>query len=137
MDVLVIFQWEAFKKAMKYFLTALALCIGLLGSEPLLAHHSTAMYEMASPTTVTGTVTKFDWTNPHAFIYLDVKNDKGEMEHWEIEMMSLNHLKSYGWTHGTVKAGDVISCTGGRAKSGAPAMLSSVMKLGDGRTIKS
>ena len=122
---------------MKLRLTALVLCIGLLTSIPMLAHHSTAMYDMANPSTVTGTVTKFDWTNPHAFIYLDVKNEKGDTEHWEVEMMSLNHLKSYGWTSKTVKAGDVISCTGGRAKSGAPAMISSLMKLGDGRTIKS
>ena len=122
---------------MKLQLTVLALCIGLLTSGPLLAHHTTSMYNMANPTTVTGTVTKFDWTNPHAFIYLDVKNEKGEIEHWEVEMMSLNHLKSYGWTSKTVKEGDVISCTGGRAKSGAPAMISSLMKLADGRSIKS
>ena len=122
---------------MKYQLTALAICIGLLSSEPLLAHHSTAMYDMGSPTTVTGTVTKFDWTNPHAFIYLDVKNDKGQIEHWEIEMMSLNHLKSYGWLHNTVKPGDMITCTGGAAKSGDPAMLASLIKLADGRMIKS
>jgi hypothetical protein len=122
---------------MKLRLTVLVLGLGLLTSVPMLAHHSTAMYDMANPTTVTGTVTKFDWTNPHAFIYLDVKNEKGEIEHWEVEMMSLNHLKSYGWTHSTVKVGDVISCTGGRAKSGASAMISSLMKLADGRTIKS
>ncbi len=122
---------------MKSQLTALVLCIGLLTPALLLAHHSTAMYDMANPVTVTGTVTKFEWTNPHAFVYLDVKNEKGEMEHWEVEMMSLNHLKSYGWMHTTVKPGDVISCTGGRAKSGATAMISSVMKLSDGRTIKS
>jgi len=115
-----------------------ALFAGLLaGTAPVFAHHSTAMYEMSNPVTVTGTVTKFDWINPHAFIYLDVKSDKGEMEHWEIEMMSLNHLKSYGWTHITIRPGDVISCTGGRAKSGARAMLSSLMKLPDGRLIKS
>jgi Family of unknown function (DUF6152) len=109
----------------------------LLMTPPMFGHHSTAMYDMANPVTVTGTVTKFDWTNPHAHIYLDVKNDKGEIEHWDVEMMSLNHLKSYGWTHSTVQPGDVISCTGGKAKSGSPAMISSVMKLGDGRTIKS
>jgi hypothetical protein len=95
------------------------------------------MYDMANPVTITGTVTQFDWTNPHAHIYLDVKNDQGGIDHWDVEMMSLNHLKSYGWTHSTVKPGDVISCTGGRAKSGAPAMISSVMKLADGRMIKS
>lgn len=117
--------------------TLLLVCGLLLCTAPAWAHHSTAMYDMASPTTVSGTVTKFDWTNPHAFIYLDVKNEKGEIVHWEVEMMSLNHLKGYGWTHSTVKPGDVISCTGGRAKSGAPSMISSVMKLGDGRVIKS
>jgi hypothetical protein len=110
----------------------------LAGSaRPLLAHHSTAMYEMAAPTTVTGVVKRFEWTNPHAFIYLDVKDDSGKVEEWAIEMMSLNHLKSYGWARDLVKPGDVISCTGGRAKSGLPTMLSSMMKLADGRMIKS
>ena len=119
-------------------IAALAACgVLALGSVSVSAHHSTAMYDMAHPVTVSGTVTRFEWTNPHAFVYLDVKNEKGEMEHWEVEMMSLNHLKSYGWMHTTVKPGDVISCTGGRAKSGATAMISSVMKLSDGRTIKS
>ena len=122
---------------MKPKLTGLALCIGLLTAGPMLAHHSMAMYDTANPTTVTGTVTKFDWTNPHPFIYLDVKNEKGEIEHWEVEMMSLNHLKGYGWTHTTVQPGDVISCTGGRAKSGAVAMISQSIKLADGRIIKS
>src|ERR1700740_3785337 len=98
---------------LKWMAFALLASILLLAA-PVFAHHSTAMYDMASPVTGTGTVTKFDWTNPHAFIYLDVKNDKGEVEHWEIEMMSLNHLKSYGWTHATVTAGDVFSCQGGR-----------------------
>jgi hypothetical protein len=116
----------------------LALGLALVGTtEPLLAHHSTAMYDMASPITVTGVVTRFEWTNPHAFIYLNVKDDKGNVQEWAIEMMSLNHLKSYGWARDLVKPGDVISCTGGRAKSGLPTMLSSLMKLADGRMIKS
>jgi len=123
---------------MRLQLILAAACLGLfLSTTPVLAHHSTAMYDMANPVTITGTVTKFDWTNPHAFIYVDVKSDSGQVEHWEVEMMSLNHLKSYGWTHTTVKAGDTISCTGGRAKSGAAAMISSLMKLADGRMIKS
>jgi hypothetical protein len=52
-------------------------------------------------------------------------------------MMALNHLKSYGWARNTVQPGDVITCTGGAAKSGAPFMLSSIIKLPDGREIKS
>ena len=123
---------------MRLQLILAAACLSLfLSTTPVLAHHSTAMYDMANPVTITGTVTKFDWTNPHAFIYVDVKTDSGQVEHWEVEMMSLNHLKSYGWTHTTVKPGDTISCTGGRAKSGAAAMISSLMKLADGRMIKS
>jgi len=119
-------------------LMALALILITLPlATPSFAHHSTAMYNMANPVTVTGTVKRFDWTNPHAYIYLEVTDEKGAKVEWAIEMMSLNHLKSYGWTHATVKAGDVISCTGGSAKSGDPAMLSSLIKLADGRMIKS
>lgn len=125
---------------MKLRLTILALGLVLaIASSPVpaLAHHSTAMYNMAAPVTVTGVVERFEWTNPHAYIYLKVKDEKGNEVEWTIEMMSLNHLKSYGWAHDTVKPGDVISCTGGPAKSGVPAMLSSMVKLNDGRVIKS
>ena len=112
---------------------------GLLvtASAPALAHHSTAMYNMASPVTVSGVVKRFEWTNPHAFVFLDVKDEKGNMVEWEVEMMSLNHLRGYGWTRNAIKPGDVISCTGGAAKSGATSMISSYMKLADGRMIKS
>ena len=119
-------------------LPILTLGLALSGaSEPLLAHHSTSMYEMGAPITLTGVVKRFEWTNPHAFIYLDVKDDKGNVQEWAIEMMSLNHLKSYGWVRDLVKPGDVISCTGGAARSGALTMLSSMMRLADGRMIKS
>src|SRR5215469_1754142 len=119
-------------------LMALAIALGTLPvATPSFAHHSTAMYNMTNPVTVTGTVKRFEWTNPHAYIYMEVNDEKGAKVEWAIEMMSLNHLKSYGWTHSTVKPGDVISCTGGSAKSGDPAMLSSLIKLADGRMIKS
>ena len=104
---------------------------------PLLAHHGTGMYDMSNPTTITGVVKRFEWTNPHAYIYVEVKDEKGNVVEWAVEMMSLNHLKSYGWVRNTVQPGDTISCTGGAAKSGAPAMLSSLIKLGDGRVIRS
>jgi hypothetical protein len=116
----------------------LAVGLGLLlSTTPTFAHHSTTMYNMANPSTVTGVVKRFEWTNPHAYIYLEVKGDDGKPVEWAIEMMSLNHLKGYGWSKVTVKEGDTITCTGGAAKSGAPAMLSSLVKLDDGRMIKS
>src|SRR2546423_10689209 len=102
------------------------------------AHHSTAMYDSDHRVTINGTVKKFDWTNPHAFIFVEVKDEKtGNMVEWEVEMMSLNHLRSYGWTSKTVKPGDTISCTGAPAKSGAPSMIANRMKLADGREIRS
>ena len=115
-----------------------SLCCLFLTSVQVLAHHSTAMYNMATPVTVTGTVKKFEWTNPHAFVYLEVKDEKtGKMVEWEVEMMSLNHLRGYGWTSKTVKQGDTLSATGAPAKSGAPSMIANRMKLADGREIRS
>jgi hypothetical protein len=113
-----------------------ALCL-LFAAGPARAHHSTAMYDNEHPVTISGVVKKFDWTNPHAFVYLEVKDQKGNPVEWEVEMMSLNHLRGYGWTSKTVKPGDQISCTGSPAKSGAPSMISNRMKLADGREIKS
>jgi DNA/RNA endonuclease YhcR with UshA esterase domain len=113
------------------------LLLTLVSAAPMFAHHSTSMYDMNHPVTVTGVVKKFEWTNPHAFVYLEVKDEKGNIVEWEVEMMSLNHLRGYGWTRNTVKPGEVISCTGGAAKNGDPSMISSYMKLADGRMMKS
>lgn len=115
----------------------LTLVLGAAASRSLRAHHSTSMYDMANPITVRGTVKRFEWTNPHAFIFLEVKEADGKVVEWEIEMMSLNHLRSYGWVRTTVKPGDVIAATGAPARSGAPAMIAGVIELPDGRKIRS
>ena len=116
----------------------LATCAWLLAAAPISAHHSTAMYDTQNPVTITGVVKKFEWTNPHAFVYLEVMDEKsGKVVEWEVEMMSLNHLRGYGWTSKTVKPGDMLSATGAPAKSGAPSMIANRMKLPDGREIRS
>src|SRR5262245_7014946 len=116
----------------------LGVCGWLLATGSLSAHHSTAMYDSQNPVTINGTVKKFEWTNPHAFVYLEVKDEKtGKVVEWEVEMMSLNHLRGYGWTSKTVKQGDMLSATGAPAKSGAPSMIANRMKLADGREIRS
>ena len=118
--------------------TALFTIFGLLLGGAAGAHHSTAMYDTQNPVTVNGTVKKVEWTNPHAFLYIEVKDDKsGKITEWEIELMSLNHLRSYGWTSKTVKVGDMIFATGSPAKSGAPSMIANRVKLPDGREIRS
>jgi hypothetical protein len=102
---------------------------------PVSAHHSTAMYTGSK--TVTGKVVKFEWTNPHAHVYIETKDEKGNVVIWDCEMMSLNHLRSFGWTAKTVQVGDVISATGAFARNGDPTMIASRMKLNDGREIQS
>jgi len=116
----------------------LTACLALIFTpRPARAHHSTAMYDMANPRTVKGAVKRFEWTNPHAFLFVEVKDDKGALVEWEIEMMSLNHLRTYGWVRTTVKPGDIISATGAPAKNGAASMIAGVVELPDGRKIRS
>jgi hypothetical protein len=120
---------------MKKVLALLIVCGLLTAVAPMSAHHSTAMYTGSK--TVTGKVVKFEWTNPHAHIYIETTDEKGNTVVWDCEMMSLNHLRAYGWTSRTVKVGDVISATGAFARSGDPVMIASRMKLADGREISS
>jgi len=91
----------------------------LLLSSPVLAHHGTAAFDMESVTTVKGTVTKFEFMNPHALIYLDVAGSKGDVEHWIAEESSNNHLSRSGWDKNTLKPGDRITLAGHRARNGA------------------
>ena len=74
----------------------------------LSAHHSFAVFDMTSEKTITGTVSKFEWTNPHTFIFVDVPNDKGVIETWAIEGMSPNYLGRRGWSKTSVKPGDLV-----------------------------
>jgi hypothetical protein len=84
------------------------------------AHHATASFDMTNSATVKGTVTGFDWTNPHVNIYVDVKDAKGAVEKWSVEMASVGMLARAGWRRDTVKPGDEITVIGNRAKDGRP-----------------
>ena len=84
------------------------------------AHHATASFDMTNSITVKGAVTGYDWTNPHVYIYLDVKDEKGAMEKWSVEMASVGMLARAGWRRDTVKPGDEITIVGNRAKDGRP-----------------
>jgi hypothetical protein len=81
---------------------------------PLMAHHSTAAFDMARATTVSGVVTKFYWANPHSYIELEAGGKQ-----WRLEIEALNLLRRYGWTKESLKPGDKISCTGAPAKDPA------------------
>ena len=80
--------------------------LGLLATAaPMMAHHSfTAEYDAAKPVTLTGTVTKVEWMNPHARFYIDVKDDSGTVTNWELELGSPNALMRLGWTRNSLQA---------------------------------
>jgi len=83
------------------------------------AHHGAAVYDTAKTVTVKGTVTDFQFTNPHVLIYIDSKDESGNVQKWQGELTSPNHLARAGWTKSTVKVGDQVTLTGNPSKSGA------------------
>ena len=97
----------------------LVLAVGLLlGCRPIYAHHSVAMFDMEQVTTVKGTVTDFEWTNPHSYVYLDVKDDKGNVEKWTFETAGPLLLSRTGWNRGILKPGDKITISGNPSRDG-------------------
>jgi hypothetical protein len=114
-------------------LTIPALAVGFLTiSVPLFAHHGTASYDTSKTVTVKGTVTDFQFMNPHVLLYLDVKDDKGNVQKWQGELTSPNHLERAGWTRTSLKLGDQITISGFPAKSGANSMWISKVLQADG-----
>jgi hypothetical protein len=116
----------------------LALCLALsiaalVLSVPLFAHHGEANYDTDKVVAVKGTVSSFEFINPHTLITLDVKNDKGEIEKWSCEMRSPTMLvRVGGWDKNTLKLGDVITVYGNRAKNGTTVMRLQKLTLADG-----
>lgn len=116
----------------KLMLASLALGILFLVSGSAFAHHGAAAYDSSKPVTVTGTVTDFQFVNPHVIISMDVKDPStGKIEKWAGELTSPNRLARAGWTKSEFKPGDVITMTGAPLRSGAPAMaIHKIMKDG-------
>ena len=84
----------------------LALC---LSASTLAAHHSPAVFDRTKEIKLVGVVKEFKWSNPHSWIELSVRNAKGELESWAVEMGSPNHLVKAGWRSTTIKSGDEVT----------------------------
>jgi hypothetical protein len=104
---------------------------------PVFAHHSfEAEFDRTKTVTLTGTVTKVDWMNPHTYFYIDVKDSKtGKIQNWACEMGSPNGLTSRGWTRNTLRVGLVVTVPGSLAKDGSLKVNALSVKLPDGRDL--
>jgi hypothetical protein len=128
-------MWILGRAAMRLKI-AIVLTAGLsLTAIPGAAHHSFAMFDSTKQTTLTGTVTDFQWTNPHSYIEIDVPNEAGGVKHWSIEMGSPSILQPSGWKHSTLKAGDKITVILNPLKNGDPGGLLFQANLPDGRKL--
>ena len=112
---------------------ALVAALLILSCLPIFAHHGVdPSYDAAHPTTLQASVTAFEFINPHAKLYFDVKDEKGNVEKWSAEMGSPNSMRRNGWTRDTIKPGDEIKITGAAAKDGSKKMVLQKLVFSDG-----
>jgi predicted dehydrogenase len=113
---------------------SLVACL-LTVSVPAFAHHAWHGYDMANVTTVKGTVTQFDWGNPHVWISLEVQGDKGGIEKWSAGGPSPSRMAGTGWDKETLKPGDQITAVGHRISDGTYSLRLVKVVLSDGREL--
>jgi uncharacterized protein DUF6152 len=116
-----------------------ALTIGpcmAIGATRLAAHHSfAAEFDSNKQVTLTGSVTKLEWANPHIWVYLDVKSDQGNVEQWQCEGGPPNTLTRNGWGKESLKPGDQVTIDGYLAKDGSKTCNARAVKLPSGRSV--
>jgi hypothetical protein len=109
---------------------AVALC-----ASAALAHHSFTMFDTTKKVTIAGTVTGFEWTNPHVYIEVDVPDESGAAKHWSVELGSPSILQKGGWKFNTLKKGDKATLVVSPLKTGQPGGLLEQITLSDGKVL--
>ena len=121
---------------MKQKLAILFASLGFVATLPIAAHHSfAAEFDGKRPYRITGTLTKIQWTNPHSYFYLDVKDEKGNVVNWGCEGGGPGALSRRGFKKGDIKLGDVLIVDGYLAKDGSHLMDARRITLPDGRAV--
>lgn len=118
------------------FVGLVAVFGSVLATAPLYAHHSfAAEFDGSKKLELTGVVTKVDWVNPHAYIYIDVKNPDGTVTNWALETGAPNALYRQGWRKADLKVGDTVTLDAFPAKDGSHTAAARQVKLPDGRKV--
>src|ERR1051326_1759923 len=103
---------------------------------PVFAHHSfAAEFDSSKPITLSGSLTKLDWINPHARLFIDVKDADGKTTNWEVELGPPAILMRNGWTKNSLKAGDTVKVSGSLAKDGSNLANATSVTLADGTRV--
>jgi hypothetical protein len=113
----------------------LVAALGLAASSAFAHHSFSAEYDRSKPIVLTGTVTKLEWTNPHARIYIDVKDDSGALVNWDFELGPPNGLMRQGWNRNSLKAGQVVTINGFLSKDEPHVANARSVSLPDGRQV--
>jgi hypothetical protein len=108
----------------------------LIAGLPVLAHHSfAAEYDAKNKVELKGVVTKFEWTNPHAHFYIDVKDAAGKVVNWNLELASPNMMQRNGWTRHSLKEGDVVVVVASKSKDNTATASADTITLSDGHRL--
>lgn len=102
----------------------------------LFAHHGNSAYDETTPVKIKGVVTRFEWTNPHIYIYVDLKESDGTIKHWTVESLSPERMTRMGWSKNSVKPGDQVAITLSAAKNGSPVGYLTKLVFADGRELR-
>ena len=117
-------------------LCGLIIAAAWLAAAPANAHHSfAAEFDETKPITLTGKVVEMRWANPHAWIYLEVTNDKGQPEKWAFETGAANSLFRRGWRKEDLPAGTVLTINGWLARNGSKTVNAGSILMADGRRL--
>ena len=114
-------------RAMYSFLVGI---LWFLAAVPAVPHHSfAAVFDINQPVEFTGTVARLEWTNPHAWIHLDVEDANGDVASWAVELIGINTLLKQGWRPDVLRPGDVINVQGYAARDGSASANASVVTI--------
>jgi hypothetical protein len=121
-----------FTRTFSSFAGAIPFAAALLVAPVSKAHHSSAMYDDKQTVTVEGAVTKFEWSNPHVYVYLKQLTAAGQGVEWEVEASPPSILRRLGWSQDTLHVGDTITVTGHPARdAGRKSLIPTLLKKGD------